>query len=60
MEKNIVRSCLSGGQKPSDYLIWVFDIEMDQGCGNEGLHKPMLLATESFVGEEKNFWATTV
>ena len=53
MEKNIVRSCPPAGQKPSDDLNWVFDIETDQSCANEGLHKPILLAAESLVGEEK-------
>ena len=53
MEKNIVSSCPSAGQKPSDDLIWVFCIETDQICANEGLHKPILLAAESLVGEEK-------
>ena len=53
MEKNIVRSCPSAGQKPSDDFIWIFDVETDQSCANEGLHKPILLAAESLVGEEK-------
>ena len=48
MEKNIVRSCPSAEQKPSDDFIWVFDIETDQSCAKEGL-----LAAESLVGEEK-------
>ena len=30
MEKNIVRSCPTAGQKPSDDLIWVFEIKTDQ------------------------------
>ena len=32
--------------------IWVLDIETDQSCGNEGLHKPILLAAESLTGDE--------
>ena len=55
IEQIIVSSCLSAGQKPSDDLICVFDIETDQSCANEGLHKPILLAAESLVGEEKNY-----
>ena len=51
MKKNIARSCPSAGQKPSDELTWVFDIEMDQSCANGGLHKPILLAAEPLVGE---------
>ena len=37
---------------PSDDKIWVFDLETDQSCGNEGLHKPILLAAESLTGDE--------
>ena len=37
---------------PSDDKIWVFDMETDQSCGNEGLHKPILLAAESLTGDE--------
>ena len=44
-ENNIARA-------PSDDKIWVFDIETDQSCGNEGLHKPILLAAESLTGYE--------
>ena len=53
MEKNIVRSCSSAGQIPSDDLIWVLDIETDQSCADEGLHKPILLTAESLVAGEK-------
>ena len=53
MEKNIVRSCSSAGEKPSDDLNWVFDIETDQSCANEGLQQPILLAAESLLGGEK-------
>ena len=35
---------------PSHDKLWVFDIETDQSCGNEGLHKPLLLAAESLTG----------
>ena len=55
MEKNIVGSCPSAGQKPSDDLIWVFDIKTDQSCANEGLHKAILLAAESLVVEKNLF-----
>ena len=37
---------------PSDDNIWIFDIETDQSCVNEGLHKPILLAAESLTGDE--------
>ena len=56
MEKTIVGRCPSAGQKPLDDLIWVFDIETGQSCANEGRHKPILLAAESLVGEEKIFF----
>ena len=53
MGKNNVRKCPSLGQKPLDAHIWVFDIETDQSYGNEGQHKPPLLATESLIGDGK-------
>ena len=39
-------------QKPPDSDIWIFDIETDQSCGNEGVHKPILLIAESLTGEQ--------
>ena len=40
-------------QKPHGSDIWVFDIETDQSCRNEGVHKPILLVTESLTGDSK-------
>ena len=37
--------------KPPGKDVWVFDIETDQSCKNEGVHKPILLVTESLTGE---------
>ena len=40
-------------QKPPAHHIGKFDIETDQSCRNQGLHKSILLATEYLIGERK-------
>ena len=39
-------------QTPLDRDIWIFDIETDQSCGNQEVHKPILLLAESLIGEQ--------
>ena len=39
--------------KVPDECVWVFDIETNQSCNNEGGHKPLLPDAESLTGQQE-------